>query len=145
MMSNRQKLETPIEIINIIKFLCEVSNPYGIKIIRLLYNGDKPYIQLFHEFGFYKKSQSGRFAYYIRHLLATNLIKKDPLTKQYGLTFRGLKAAELLDSVEKIANLSMDTLSDAKVRIAVDLNENKCWLAPLIKTEIRRAVKELRH
>jgi hypothetical protein len=72
------------------------------------------------------------------------LIERDWRSKEYYLTFKGIKTSELLSSVEKIANLSIATMDDADTKLIVNLNRHENWLKTLIRDEMRHAVKELK-
>ena len=113
------------------------------KMVRLLNVQSLPYHALMNAYGFKTKKDSGRFAYYLRHAKSVGFAELDPKTKQYYLTFKGIKAFELLESIQKISNLSMTNPEDAQTRLIVDLNQNKNWLRPLIQSEIRLAVEQL--
>lgn len=138
-----QMRETEPHTYNMYKFLNEISKPYTQKMVRILNKRSLPYHALMNEFGLKSKSESGRFAYYLRHAKTVGFVKLDIKTKQYYLTFKGIKAFELLESIEKISNLSMSSPEDAQTKLLVDLNQNKGWLRPLIQSEIRLAVEQL--
>jgi len=88
--------------------------------------------------GYKEKKQSGKFAYYIRKIAKTGLVQLDSRTREYYLTFRGIKALELLQMIDKIVNLNMDSVDDAQTKIIVSLNKNQSWLEPLLRNEIQK-------
>ena len=138
--TTRTKLEQP-RIQNMIVFINQVTKPYTIKLIRLLESRPQTYTELMHQFGLHKNKS--KFAYYIRKAQEAELIKHDKLSRLYYLTFKGLKACELTASVEKIANLGIDSLEDAATKLILDLNHNKHWLEPVIRDEMQKAVREI--
>lgn len=105
--------------------LCRTPHTHT-DIIRAIYSGDH--------------SKSGALSYHTRQLRESQLIEPDHITGAYSLTFKGLKVAEMILSLSKIANLSMETIHYTKAKTAVNLNEVECWLAPLLKHELRKAL-----
>lgn len=129
------------EIYNLVKFIRAIQTPSTIKLLQTLADEPKSYTDILCLFGF--KTKTSAFAYYLRKAVKAGLVKKDTKTKLYYLTFKGIKSAELLQSLDKIANLGIGNLEDVKTQLIVDLHTNKNWLKPLIKSEIRQAIREL--
>lgn len=128
---------------NMMRFINTLQKPYVIKLVRILNENPKSYSDLKVAFGFQECLPSSKFAFYLRALRKENLISKERSRDTYYLTFKGVCAFRLLESIQTISNLSMDNVEDATSKLIVDLNNNKSWLKPLIKSEIRLAVKEL--
>lgn len=129
------------ELINLKKFVKLLSSPGIIRMIQVLNGKTMRYHDIFSYFEKYGTSK-GNTAYYLRRLMTTGVVAKDR-SGFYYLTFRGIKLAELADTLIKISNLSMSTPDDAMTQIIIKLNKNEHWLKPLIKKEIRDAVAEL--
>jgi len=129
---------------NINKFLKQINSPFTISFLKQLSEKPQTYTELMVAMGYSKqKNESGRFAYHIRKLMRNKLIQLDLRSKQYFLPFRGIKAFELLQSIDKIVNLSVSSVEDAQTKLIVDLTKNEGWLRPLIQSEIRLAVEQL--
>lgn len=131
------------EIYNIVRFIKEINKPFIIKLLHILNDRPLTYSDVAKVTGFTNNASGNKFAYHLRRARKINIIDVDPRTKQYYLTFKGIKAFELIESVNKIANLRIDNIENATTKIIVDLNRNKGWLKPLIEYEIHEAVKQL--
>ena len=121
--------------------LLKVLSSRGIiKIIDLLYQNPLPYIRVVDMFGYERRSI---VAYYFRKMKRQHIINKDR-NDFYYLTFRGMKIYELLVILEKIAGLSIEKMGDMRPQCEIDLEKSQSWLKPMLKNEIRLAVKELK-
>lgn len=137
-------IEKEPELFNISQFLKIINYVGRMKILRLLRSTSYNYTDLMTEYGVMSRTQgSGKFAYHLRKMRQTGLIELNKEKRMYSLTFRGTKAVELLDTVEKITNLSMSSPENAMTKITANLNKNESWLRPLIQKEIRNAMKEM--
>lgn len=129
-------------IYNMMSFIKTINRPYVIILLRMLEDKPQSYTELKNRFGL-PRSESSKFAFYLRRLKTELLIQKDGQRSTYFLTYKGTCAVRLLESIEKIANFSMDNLDDVTAKLTVSLEQNKDWLRPLIQSEIRLAVKQL--
>jgi predicted transcriptional regulator len=135
--------EVAPELNNMIKFINALQRPYVIRMIRIMHEKPQTFTELRDAFGFKDRAQGNKFAHYLRTLKELGIAQQDR-NKMYYLTFKGVCAFRLLESIEKICNLSIGTIQDATTKLIVDLEQNKSWLKPLIKFEMRQAIRELK-
>lgn len=134
----KTKDENP-KLYNTVTFLQTISNPLIMQILNNLAKKPCSYSELFQA----QDGKKGAFAFYLRKAKKQNLLVLDRLRGTYKITFRGLKAVELIRSVSKIANLNISKISDAETNLFVSLEQNKSWLEPVIVREIRSAINSL--
>lgn len=125
------------------RFLLVISRPYIKTILDTISKNPIRYSQLQKILSTKYEAKKGITAFYVRKAREAGLMKLDRLNGTYAITFKGIKAKELLESINKIANLSISNPHDANTQLIVSLEQNKSWLRPLIKSEIQAAVKEL--
>jgi hypothetical protein len=130
---------------NTVRFLRVLGRPSVIFLIKMLADKMLTYTEMMHGFGLdHESKKRSRFAYYLRKAVNDGLVKYDARTRLYYLTWRGIKAVELIECLDKIANVDMTNIEDAATKIIINLNNNKTWLEPLLIQEIRNAVDELK-
>lgn len=146
---NRHSMESIIvekqpELFNVSVFLRTINHVARIKLLQSLRSKSSKYTDLMLEMGIKPRTgNSGKFAYHVRRIRDAGLITLDKKTDTYHLTFIGIKAVQLLDSVQKITNMSISNPDDALTKMIIDLNQNESWLKPLIQKEMRDAAKHL--
>ena len=129
-------------IYNMMSFIKTINRPYVIILLRLLEDKPQSYTELKDQFGL-SGNESSKFAFYLRRLKTELLIQKDRPRSTYFLTYKGTCAVRILESIEKIANFSIENIDDVTAQLTVNLEQNKSWLRPLIQSEIRLAVEQM--
>lgn len=89
-------------------------------------------------------SRTGQLAYYIKLMESHHLLCLDGQTREYYLSFRGKKCLELYECCERVANLTMEKIDYVNERVKINLEKNQGWLQPLLRSEIRAAVRDLK-
>lgn len=140
----KTRTDADTRIDNMVALFNCVNKQYVIKTIRLLNEKPMTYSELMDELGVKKENKSGKFSYYLRQIKKTYCIQLDEKTGWYHLTFKGRKVCELLESVEKLANLSIKNMVGVTTSFTLSLDRNRHWIEDLIKTEIQNAVEELK-
>lgn len=135
---------TNLELANTVKFLRGVSSVHLMSAITVLSGNTFSFTEFRVACNLHNsKKENSKFAYYLKQLRKFGIIQKQN-NNTYCLTFRGIKTYELICVFSKIANLSLAAPQDAMTKIYVNLEKNKSWLEPLIKSEVRQALKELK-
>lgn len=129
---------------NTMRFLLVISRPYIKTVLDAVAAKPLRYSELQKILGTTYKARSGITAFYLRKAREAGLVKLERLSGTYVITFKGIKAKELLESISKIANLNMSNLNDTLTQTIISLEQNKSWLEPLLKSEIRKAFAELK-
>ena len=91
----------------------------------------------------YTKVNGGKFAYHLRKIIAFGLIQKNTKTREYFLTFKGLKMCEVMESADRVANLDINSIDVVNQNTYVILEATKTWLEPILRTEIRKVIRSL--
>jgi DNA-binding HxlR family transcriptional regulator len=132
------------EVLNITKFIKILESPIMIKILRALDDKVLTFSYIHHSIVQLPthSEKSNLASYYLKKLLKLRLVQKLDHSR-YCLTFRGIKLVELCAAISKIANLTIDNPDNAMTKLIVNLNTNRNWLEPLLKTEIQKVVNEI--
>lgn len=138
------KAITDADLVAMSEYLRVLQAPGCIKLLRTLYNKPTKYAVLKELMGMDKQTQNSHFAYYLRRGRENDLVRHDHDTNAYYLTFKGIKTIELLECVDKIANMSMSNLDIQNAKIQIDLNKIENWFTDLLTHEIRRIHKDLK-
>lgn len=137
-----QTFETIDELQNMVQLLRSLSSKWVIRIIKILHDKPMPYKDIRAALGLSKNNSL--LAYYVRYVKRIRIVTIDQSTKKYYLNFRGEKIYDLLESLNKIANLSITNPEDAQVKLEANFRAAETWLGPLIRHEMRKAVRELK-
>lgn len=125
---------------NISKFARLVARPGVIRMVKALNNNPMTYSEIYRVVFPYSISKSN-CDYHLRKCKKDGILQIDR-DGRYFLSFRGVKLLELINSLDKIANLDNSTPNNAMVKLDITIEQSKTWLEPFLKSELSKFLKQ---